>query len=1019
MPILSEIKRRRVFQVAGAYLVAAWLVLQVVSEVIDPLGLPEWLDTATIIFLASGFPVALLLSWVFDWTPKGIVRTSSDVGDEKHPQIAMLQDERRPLRDLMTMGPMPTPRLLSIAGRLADELANLHRKGRVHGDLRPANVIVHDGDQVELRSPGRIKRRISKNRDNPSLYLSPECARGEDPDFRSDQFSFGALLYEMAAGRAAFSGANDAETLSAVGMANPPPVSRFNPRVPMPLQWLIERCLAKTPSDRFSSTEDLRKELEAIAATSQRAAISQEAKHNLPAQPTRLIGRDSELGEIKRALLSKDARIVTLVGAGGIGKTRLMIELGWQLLEDFPGGTFFVALDRVNDSELVATEIANALNVQHAPDRPIVSELQSHLRENRTSPTLLLIDNFEHVVAAAPLLGDLLIASEQLEIVVTSRAALRVYGELEFRVGPLLTTERDTSSATTLAQSPAVRLFLERAASFQAREAKEGELGLEDLQLIAEICERLDGLPLAIELAAARTRVLSLPELLERVRDPLRVLAGGPRDLPARQQTLRATLQWSYDLLDDSQKKLFRRFGVFVGGAVLEAIEAVCDANEDLGLDLIEGVESLVDSSLLRRIDGESETRFEMPESMREYALEELDNAGEDAYSHRAHAAYFVVLAEEAPYLATESQRGELYRRFDRELGNLRSALNWLVEAADADWGLRLVAALGDYWARRGHAAEGYAHCESFLALEGASAEVRAMALPWAGELAIFCRRIDDAIRLDSESIEANRKLNIVPNIVRSLNARGIVYRHAGELEKSTRSFEEAIEVARDAGGSPMLVAGALGNLADQAKLQGDYDLAQRLQTETSELVLAGGDPSAHAWSLSHQGDIARMRGNFEFARGLYEESLSKFRELEERFGIAGCLYDLAAISAETGDYQTAEKLNGEALSLYWELDHTADFPRVLGALADCAVRSGQPERALTLAGAAAAILQSLILFTAEASAARLDRTIETARERLSDSEASSSWMTGWSMHPDRAIAFALGRPEAEALDAV
>ena len=323
-------------------------------------------------------------------------------------------------------------------------------------------------------------------------------------------------------------------------------------------------------------------------------------------------------------------------------------------------------------------------------------------------PTLLLLDNFEHVLAASPLVTELLSASDQMKIVVTSRAALRLYGEYEFPVPPLDLPDRKTRLPRLLAKSPSVALFLERATALRAGGPRMDEA---QIRTVAEICARLDGLPLSIELAAARTRVLPLAALLERVRDPLQLLAGGPRDLPMRQRTLRATLDWSHNLLDPEQQKLFRRMSVFVGGATHEAIEAVCNAKEDLDIDLLDAIESLVDNSLVRRTGADlTEPRFVMLETMREYGLARLAEAGEEAYTRKAHAAYCVVLAEEAEP-ASWAGRGNRNgsQRFDAEIGNIRAALDWLHRSGRSGVGLAAdESALGILLADRGLAGEGY-----------------------------------------------------------------------------------------------------------------------------------------------------------------------------------------------------------------------------------------------------------------------------------------------------------------------
>lgn len=1027
MAFFAEIKRRKVIAVAGVYAVAAWLLVQIAVAIEAPLGLPGWFDTATIVLLALGFPVALILSWLFDWTPAGVVRdgaernlrafspsseTEARAGTHAEARDRDAEAAGRPLSELLVSGQLPISRMLPLAFRMADALASIHVDGISYGDLRPANVIVMADERIALRKLGPKTSRAPRSAARASAYMSPERARGGTTDVRSDQFSFGAVLYEMSTGRRAFDGAGEADVREAVIDAEPESVSRVNPLVPLPLQWLIERCLAKDPGERFATTADLRNELAAIARTVQQTVAAPTAtNHNLPAQHTRLIGRDRDLGEIKQSLLGRRVRLITVVGPGGIGKTRLMIELGRELLEEFPGGVFFVPLDRISDPELVPSEIASALSVQQSSDRPVMAALKHHLREHCVSPTLLLIDNFEQLMEAAPVLSELLSASEQLRLAVTSRSALRISGELEYRLAPLAASAPGTDSVDGRSGlAPAVSLFLDRAASMQAKDV--ADLAFDDaLGIIAEICERLDGLPLAIELAAARTRVLSLPALLERVRDPLRLLSGGQRDSPARQQTLRATLDWSYNLLEEDHRKMFRRLGVFVGGATLEAVEAVCNVVQDIGVDPLKGIESLVDSSLLRPMDGaQAESRFTMLGTMREYALAQLVAAGEEAHTRRAHAAYCLVLADSASSAHTDAEQEVLFEAFDRDLGNLRAALDWLTESRDAEWGLRLASSLGQYWSARALSFEGFERTSRILALEEAQeeTELRALALGWAGELALRAGRIEESKRNYLASLSISKKLDVIPGMLRGLTGVAFLIRHTGNLDEANPYLDEALQIARDRCGSPSLIGGILTNVADHALLQGDWARAGNLQEEASRLFVETGDRTALAWSLNHRGDIAKEQADFDTARSLYEEGLATFRELNDRVGIAGCLHDLAGVANATGDYEKSMRLDAEALSLYQALDRKADMPRILDALACSAAASGQSARALTLAGSAAAMRQSLSIYSPEATQIQLEQSLGIARQHMPGPEATQSWLAGWSMQPEQAITFAL-----------
>ena len=952
--------------------------------------------------------------------------TIYDVGDAGGVSyIVMELIEGQTLRQAMAGGPLPIPKLLTIAVQIADALAAAHAKGIMHRDLKPANIMIGaegrakilDFGLAKLGSPvgeGRSATVTEHPLTQPGTvlgtfgYMSPEQARGESGDFRSDQFSFGAVLYEMTTGRRAFTGSTQVDALAAVIRDQPEPVGRINPQTPAPLQWAVERCLAKNAGDRYSSTQDLLNELSAIlGSVSQPQAAPAATPHNLPAQRTALVGRDRELEGARQLILQAQVRLVTLTGPGGIGKTRLAVELGRKLLDEFPGGVYFVPLDRISDADLVSSEIANALGVRQTGDRAVAAALQEHVRAC-SAPTLLLLDNFEHVLGASPLVTDLLSASDQLKIVITSRAALRLYGEYEFPVPPLDLPDSKTARVELLAKSPAVALFLERATALRS-----GGPVMDEAQIrtVAEICARLDGLPLSIELAAARTRVLPLAALLERVRDPLQLLAGGPRDLPMRQRALRATLDWSHNLLDPEQQKLFRRMSVFVGGATHEAIEAVCNAKEDLDIDLLDAIESLVDNSLVRRTGADlTEPRFVMLETMREYGLGRLAEAGEEAYTRKAHAAYFVVLAEEAePALMGGARQQHWFERFDAEIGNARSAVEWLTAAGEAEWGLRLGSALGYYWQDRGISRESHDRFQKLLDLPGAASrsKLRAKALLAAADQAQFAGLNDERMRHFAEGLEILAEIGDPLGSLRALTHSGVAEQGIGRYANARMHFEHAVEIARTLG-DPVSLAGTLSNLADIVKIQGEYELARLLHQETSRLFEQLGDRIGVAWSLSHQADLAREQEDVERARSLYEQALARFRTLQHSPGIASCLHDLANLAVQACDNATATRLYGESLKLYWDLGHRADLPRLLESFAVCAA-SGDPQRALTLAGAAAVLRNELAKPVAGPTKTRLQSALEAARKQLSSAEATASWMRGWTMQPEEAVRFALG----------
>jgi len=435
--------------------------------------------------------------------------------------------------------------------------------------------------------------------------------------------------------------------------------------------------------------------------------------NNLPAQPTALLGRETEVAATRALLEQAGARIVTLTGPGGTGKTRLGLQVGAELVEAFGDGVWFVPLAAIADPDLVVPAIAQPLGVREIPGEPLLTTLQEYLQKKHA---LLLLDNFEHLTAAAPAISALLAACPGVQVLVTSREPLRIAGERELPVSPLsLPTERQARGLppAALLEYSAIRLFVERAQAvkpdFTLSEATAAD--------VTAICRRLDGLPLAIELAASRVRVLPPRQLLSRLDTRLKLLTGGHRDLPARQQTLRAAIEWSHDLLDPDEQTLFARLAVFSGGCTFEAAEAICAAAGELGLDVLDGLDSLTQKSLLRPDEGDDgESRFTMLETIREYGLDRLDATGDAAMVRRTHAGYFLTLAEKAEPELTGPDQVAWLNRLNAEHDNFRSALGWLEQADGAETRLRIVAALWRFWWMHGHLAEGRGWLDRALA---------------------------------------------------------------------------------------------------------------------------------------------------------------------------------------------------------------------------------------------------------------------------------------------------------------
>src|SRR6266446_1421113 len=935
--------------------------------------------------------------------------------------IAMELVEGKTLRELLVSGLLPMRKAIEIAAQVAEGLTKAHEAGITHRDLKPENLMVsHDGfvkildfglakhgspsgersdmfgTSMSLTAPGLVLGTVG--------YMSPEQAGGRPLDFRSDQFSFGLVLYEMVTGKRPFQRGTAAETLVAILREQAEPVGVQNRDAPAPLCWAIERCLAKEPDKRYVSTRDLARELAAIRDRfSEKLSKEVETRPtNLPVQRTGFVGREKEVVAAKELLLRQDVRLVTVTGPGGIGKTRLAVQVARGLVEHFPGGTHFVSLSSISDPGLIASVIVQTLGIREAGGQSPLEILKENLQDSRRAPMLLLLDNFEHLIQAAPTMAELLAMGPNLKIMVTSRAALHVYGEHEFPVPPLALPDSRSMSPLELLQYPAVALFVQRAVAVKP----DFEVNRENASAVTEICARLDGLPLAIELAAARVKVLAPSSMRTRLAARLQLLTGGARDLPQRQQTLRAAMDWSYDLLSAAEQKLLRRLSVFVGGCNLEGVEAVCDTKRDLDLDLLDGMASMVDKSLVQQVEqGKGESRFVMLETIREYALEKLEVSGEDALTKRAHAAYCLVLAEEEASDPSGAQGTEWIGRFALEHDNFRASLEWLTETGDAEWGLRLATALFRFWEIREYLAEGRDRLGRLLKLTGAAAptKARTRALFAAGVLAGEQGDYASAEMHISESQNIARQLGDNTGVAVSLNALAVFARDRGSVAKARALFEESLALWRELG-DLKAVARALSNLANVVKLQGDYDRARSLYAECLSIFRGLGDRTGVAWSLNYQGDVARDQGDSAAAGTLYEQCLAIFRELGDRWGIAGTLADLGSLAREQRDYPRAHSLYRESIIIFQELDHKRGIARLLECFACSAADQFKAERSLRLAGAAAALRKNIGAPLTPAEQAKLEAFLDPARLALANTAGATAWLEGWALPVEKVI---------------
>jgi predicted ATPase/class 3 adenylate cyclase len=682
----------------------------------------------------------------------------------------------------------------------------------------------------------------------------------------------------------------------------------------------------------------------------------------LPVQLTPLIGREREVATAVRLLRRERVRLVTFTGPGGTGKTRLALQVAVELRDVFVGGVFFVSLASLNDPTLVIPTIARALGIRESMGQPLFARLVEVLQQK---PVLLLLDNFEQVVEAAPQVADLLTSCPQLKLLVTSREVLHVRSEHEFAVPPLaLPDPAHLPKLAALARTPAVALFLQRAQAARP----EFKLTSTNARAVAEICVRLDGLPLAIELAAARMKLLSPQTLLARLDQPLIILTGGARDVPARQQTLRNTIEWSYQLLNAREQRLFRWLSVFVSGCSLQAAEAVCSGPDDGAGQVLDGVASLVDKSLLQRVEptgGGSEEqedqRLLMLETIREYGVEALIASGEGDVARQAHADYFLHLAEEAEPELKGPLLVAWLERLEREHDNLRAALQWALEGGSAEVALRLGIALERFWVVRGQRNEGLAFLQRALAgSAGVAATIRAKALLAAGRLAFNQSNYDRGEVLAQEGLALFRELGDKRGIALSLNRLGVAAWRRGDYRSARVLLEEDLTLFREMGDRDrvawsLFMHGLLDNK------QGDYAVACSRFEESLALFRELGNKRGIAASLTQlAGTLFVSQGNRDMIYPLLEQGLSLDREVGDREGMAVASLLLGWVALKQGDRATARSRAEESLTLYREMEHREGMAEALCMLGKVEAAGGHHAFARTLYEESLAMAQEI-----------------------------------------------------------
>jgi predicted ATPase/class 3 adenylate cyclase len=726
--------------------------------------------------------------------------------------------------------------------------------------------------------------------------------------------------------------------------------------------------------------------------------------NNLPSQPTPLVGRERQIEEVAERLRGEEMRLLTLTGPGGTGKTRLALQAAADLLEEFEDGVFFVALATITDPQLLPSTIAAPLGVKESPEQPLIESLKGYLRQK---VLLLVLDNFEQVLEGAPLVGELVAACPKLKILATSRIPLRLYGEQEYMVPPLALPDPSVlPPVEVLTQYEAVRLFVERARAVKA----DFEVTNDNAPAVAEICARLDGLPLAIELAGARIRILPPQKMLERLSDRLKLLKGGARDLPARQQTLRGAIDWSHDLLAEDEKTLFGRLSVFSGGRTLEAIEEICDPEGDL--DALEGVESLVEKSLLRQEEEPGgEPRFVMLETVHEYAREKLEESGEAEGIKRAHAEYFLALAEEAEPELKGSDQLEWLERLEVEHDNMRAALAWALESKEEELALRLAGALWWFWHLHGHANEGLGWLERLLRGEGSRAAM-ARVLHGAGWMAEGQGDYVRAMSLYEEGLALFREAGDDANVAVVAINMGYAAMTQGDHGRALELIEEGLGLGRRLG-DERISAWALHHLGVLATERQDHGRARAYLEEALPLARKVGDPYVVSSCLLDLGATYMYVGDDEAANKLGEKALALQRQLGDKEGRAENLCNLALVAMNRGHYERARTLLEDSLALSRELDHKLYIADALNAAGRIAGERGEALRSARLCGAADALREAIRAPLPPAKHAVVRPYLNAARSQLGEAAWEEAHVEGQSMTLEEAVSYALEEEEA------
>ena len=915
------------------------------------------------------------------------------------------------LRQAISGGQLTLIDALKIAEQAASALSAAHEAGIVHRDIKPDNIMLRRDGYVKVLDFGIAK--LTENSDavhktdsesptrehfktNPgevmgtANYMSPEQARGRDVDARADIFSLGVVLFEMLSGTRPFVGENSMDVIGAILHKEPTSIQQLLPDLPTELASVVNKTLRKERAERYQTAEDLladlrrnRQRLEfeaefarislpaAGAETETRIFRSYDGKpallpqNNLTENLSPLVGREKEIVEIANLLRQDNVRLLTMTGIGGTGKTRLAQTVARRMLSEFTDGVFFVNLAAITDPKLVASTIAQTLGVKQAGGEPVLEVLKNHLGEKRM---LLVVDNFEQVMTAAADIAELLSAADKLKILITSRELLHLKAENGYAVPPLAVPSADAPILLAeLSNYEALRFFVDRARFAQPDFA----LTEENADAVAEICRRLDGLPLAIELAAARVKLFTPQAIHGRLSNSLKLLTGGAEDLPERHQTMRGAIAWSYDLLNDDERKLLNRLAVFAGGFTLDGAETIAlnssVQSSDSGIDIFDGVSSLLDKSLIIRSDQkDGEPRFRMLVVVKEFALEKLVESGEADEIKRRHAIFYNAFSEKAKLELNGAKAAQWYEKLEQEHDNIRAALRWTLDN-EPEIALRFALSNYSFWARHGYLAEGCQWMTEALEKSGQDADPKLRA-------------------------EVHRKV-------------AYLFQRHGDIEAAKLFGEEGLRLSRQIGDKEM-ISFSLGVLCVIKNVVGDFKSARKLAEESLAIAREINNKMQIGNMLNSLGEIARGEEDYQAARKYYEDAL-KINEQQSNNYSHYYMANLACINYLLGDYQSSRSYSLEVLKLNEELGDKINVAEAIDALAAVALKDEKLEKAARLSGAAAAIYESIGHKPGKVDQDFNDRYTGEARAAIGDEAFEAAYTRGCAMPMKQAIALA------------